>query len=411
MKILYFYQFFSTPKGSWGTRVYDFAKNWVEKGHSVTVVTSTFAKSDITTKRFIETQVLEGIHIKIISMKLNNKQNPVKRIWTWFVYMLISCWYAIILPADVVIASSGPITVGIPGLVAKYIGKRRFVFEVRDIWPQGAIEMGLLKNKQLIRFAYWLEKSYYMAASYIVALSPGMVDDIQSRYRDRRIISVTNSANIPLFSTPAVFDIGIYKHKKYAIYTGNIGQVNNSEWLYNAAKILKERKRNDVLIVLIGEGQSKNTLQKQAKKNEINNLVFLDLMPKIDLIAYIQNAMVSLVPLKGVPVLDTSSPNKFFESLAAGVPVVQNTNGWMKNFLKENNVGFTIPPDDPDALADLLIEIADGNIDIKTMGQRAKMIAKEQFSKDNLAERMLSVLEDIVSQDKEVLNKICASPL
>jgi glycosyltransferase involved in cell wall biosynthesis len=402
VKILYFYQFFSTSKGSWGTRVYDFAKRWVEKGHSVTVVTSMFAKSDIATKKFIENQIHDGIHVKVVGIKLDNKQSSLKRIWTWFVYMLVSCWYAIKLPSDIVIASSGPITVGIPGLVAHCLCGKKFVFEVRDLWPQGAIGLGVLKNKFLIKIACWFEKCYYMAASYIIALSPGMADNILKRYPDRQVVSITNSANIPLFSEYSASDIGEYKNKKYAIYTGNIGQVNNSEWLYAAAEILKDRGRDDILIILIGEGQSRKHLKEKAEKNKIDNIVFLDLMPKIELVAYIQHAMVSLVPLKGVSVLDTSSPNKFFESLAAGVPVIQNTGGWMKDFLEEHNIGFTVDADDPAALADLLEKINDGNINMEPMRLKAKKTAKKYFDKDCLADKMLSILEEIVIQKKQI---------
>jgi glycosyltransferase involved in cell wall biosynthesis len=400
MKILYFYQFFSTPQGSWGTRVYEFAKNWVEKGHEVTIVTSIFDKSDITSKKFIESQVVDGINLKIIHIKISNRQIFLKRIWTWFVYMAVSCWYAVILPVDIVVASSGPITVGIPGLIAKFFGGKKFVFEVRDIWPQGAIELGLLRNKLLIKIAYWFEKYYYMTASYIVALSPGMVDNILKRYPDRngRIESITNFANIDLFSKSAPFDIGEYKNKKYAIYSGNIGPVNNSGLLYEAAKILKEKNRDDIIILLIGDGQSRKSLQEEAKKTNINNIVFFDLMPKTKLVAYLQHAMVSLVPLKGVPILETSSPNKLFESLAAGIPVIQNTNGWIKTLLSDNNIGFTIDPNDAGALAELLIKIAEGSIDVKTMGECAKIIAQTQFDKDVLSEKMLAILKRVASK-------------
>jgi glycosyltransferase involved in cell wall biosynthesis len=401
MKILYFYQFFSTPQGAWGTRVYEFAKNWVEKGHEVTIVTSIFDKSDITSRKFIESQIIDGINLRIVRIKISNRQIFLKRVWTWFIYMVVSCWYAIITPADVVVASSGPITVGIPGLIAKFLCGKDFIFEVRDLWPQGAIEMGLLKNKFLIKIAYWFEKCYYMTASYIIALSPGMVDNILKRYPNRKIVSVPNSANIELFSSPSVFDIGEFKNKKYAIYMGNIGPVNNSDWLYDAAKILKEKGRNDILILLFGDGQSRVLLQKKAKENNIDNIVFFGLAPKVNLVAYLQCAMVALVPLKGIPVLDTSSPNKLFESLAAGIPVIQNTNGWIKDLLEEYNIGFTLDPNDANALAELLIKIADGHTNINVMKYQAKMIARVQFNKDYLAEKMLSILEEVALAERQ----------
>src|SRR5699024_7074069 len=107
---------------------------------------------------------------------------------------LFSSYYALRLKADVVIASSGPITVGIPGLLAKYIRGRKLVFEVRDLWPQGAIELGFIKNKYVQRFTYWFEKQCYKASSYIITLSPGMTADIRERFGYKNIDDVTNSA-------------------------------------------------------------------------------------------------------------------------------------------------------------------------------------------------------------------------
>src|SRR5690606_11809373 len=106
---------------------------------------------------------------------------------------------------------------------------------------------------------------------------------------------------------------------------------------------------------LIGEGQWREELIAKAAAEGIDNFIRLGLMPKRELTAYVKNALVSLVPLKGTPVLDTSSPNKFFESLAASVPVIQNTKGWMMDFLDKYQVGFTLDPDDPKALAEKLI--------------------------------------------------------
>src|SRR5690606_6823251 len=265
MKIVYFYQYFSTPKGAWGTRVYEFAKEWVKQGHEVVVVTSVYSKSDITANKLIESQVFEGIKVKVINVKIDNKQSIFKRIWSFIVYSILSSYYALILPADVVIASSGPITVGLPGLVAKYIRGRKLVFETRDLWPEGAIELGVIKSKIVQKLAYWFEKTCYRASSYIITLSPGMTQNIQLRFNIQNIIDVTNAANIELFSTKREMPKGNLKTKSYAIYTGNIGMVNNSYWLYEAAKELQKLQRDDIKIVLIGEGQQREELENLAK--------------------------------------------------------------------------------------------------------------------------------------------------
>ena len=399
MNILYFYQYFTTPKGSYGTRVYEFTKRWYEKGHHVTVITGVYAKSDIRADKFIENQEFNGVNVKIINISIDNRKSTLRRIWSFFQYMLVSCWYALTLKADVVISSSGPLTVGLPGLVARYLRGRKFIFEIRDLWPEVAIELGIIHNRLLIKAAYWFEKKCYKASTHIIALSPGMKADIENRFGYSNITSVTNSANIDLFGTLVKEpDLKGLIPMTYAIYNGNIGEVNNSIWLYNAAKVLSENGREDINIVLIGEGQQKSELEQKAMSEGITNFLMLGMLPKNQLVAYIQNALVSLVPLKKVKVLDTSSPNKFFESLAAGVPVIQNTNGWMKDYLERNNVGFTLSPDDPTALANLLIELLDRPEDVKEMGARAKELAAKEFDKDILADRMLNWIIQAVQE-------------
>lgn len=397
MRIVYFYQYFSTPKGSWGTRVYEFASEWVKQGHQVTVVTSVYSKSDISASKFIEDQYFEGINVKVINVTIDNKQPIFKRFFTFIQYAFTSCWFALTLKADIVIASSGPITVGFPGLVARYFRGRKLVFEARDLWPDGAIELGIIKNPIIKKLSYWFEKQCYQASSLIVSLSSGMRDHILARYPKLNVIDVTNSANIKLFSTPQSFyGRGEILPKKYAIYTGNIGEVNNSRWLFDAAVELYKLKRDDIKILLIGEGQLKNELEQLALKKKIYNLIFWGLIPKENLVGLIQASMVSLVPLKGEKVLDTSSPNKFFESLASGIPVIQTTNGWMKDFLELHKVGFTLNPNDPKALAETLIFL-DSNPELLTeLGKNASLIASKEFDKSNLAYKMIKAIESIL---------------
>src|SRR5690554_1088036 len=395
MKIVYFYQYFSTPKGSWGTRVYEFAKEWVKDGHEVTVVTSVYSKSDIKAVKLIEDQYFEGIHVKIINVTIDNKQPFLQRIWSFIQYSILSSYYALTLPADVVIASSGPITVGLPGLLARYIRGRKLVFETRDLWPEGAIELGIINSPLMIKVAYWFERVCYRASSYIVTLSPGMTKNIKKRFGLANVDDVTNAANIALFSTPLKLVSNQVTSKNYAIYTGNIGMVNNSYWLYEAAKELKKLGRENIIILLIGEGQQRDELEKLAQQEGVTNFIRLGLMPKSELVAYVQHAFVSLVPLKGTPVLDTSSPNKFFESLAAGVPIIQNTQGWMKDFLEEHQVGYTLDPNNPRQLAKYLIKMKDEVAETEEMGKRSLVVAKTYFDKDYLAGKMLKILKQV----------------
>ncbi len=397
MKILIFYQYFTTPKGSWGTRIYEFTKEWVKEGHDVTVVSSIYSKSDLKTEKFIENQIFDGIKVKVVNIKIDNKQPILKRIFTFITYSLISSWYAITLKSDIVIASSGPITVGLPGLIAKFFSRRKLVFETRDLWPEVPIEVGVIKNKLIKKLAYAFEKIIYRNSDLVVGLSPGMRDYVKENFVHPNVISVTNSANLKLFNMKRTFPNSKKLKEKdfYVIYTGNIGDINNSFWLVNAARILKKKFRDDIKIVLIGDGQQKDEILDVINKENLKTLIHFGLMPKEDLIPYIQNAKASLVPLKTTPVLDTSSPNKFFESLAAGVPVIQTTNGWIKEYLEINNVGFTIDGSNPDDLASLLIRLKDQE-NIDDMKKNAKNMATRDFDQLKLAKEYLIAIESLL---------------
>jgi glycosyltransferase involved in cell wall biosynthesis len=398
MTIVYFYQYFTTPKGSYGTRVYEFTKNWVERGHKVIVVTSPYSKSDIRATKFLETQLIDGIILKIINVSIDNKHSFAKRIYSFLVYTFFSIFYALTLKCDIIIASSGPITIGVPALIAKILRRKKFVFEVRDLWPEGPIELGVLKNKFVQKISYAFEKKCYESSSLVVTLSPGMKSNITDRFPKINAISVTNSANIKLFSSPK--EAIVHPHlvgKKIAIYTGNIGMVNNSELLYRTAKKLRKEGRDDIVILLIGDGQQKEEIMK--KSEGLNTILFLDLMPKVELVNYIKNALVSIIPLSDTPMLSTSSPNKLFESMAASIPVIQTTNGWIKKMLQESQSGFTVSPTKEDELFDKLIFLADNEIEANEIGKRGFKFARLNFDKNMLSERMIKAIEKIQNND------------
>jgi glycosyltransferase involved in cell wall biosynthesis len=393
LTILYFYQYFSTSEGAWGTRVYEFSRRWVAQGHKVTVVTSIYSKSDLRPTGFVSDQVVEGITVKVINVRIDNKQPALKRMWTFMVYATISSWFAITSKADIVIASSGPITVGIPALAAKWFRGRKMIFEARDLWPEGAVNMGMLKNKLLIRAAYLFEKICYLNSKAIVALSPGIQNDILARFPRARVTSVTNAANIALFSAPSEAPLaGLHS---YAIYFGNLGEVNHSHFLLDAAALLLNQGRNDISIVLIGDGQLKSQLKERAASESLSNVRFFDLMPKSLLVAWVQHALASVVPLKPLPVFDTSSPNKLFESMAAGVPVIQTTRGWIRDFIAEHRTGFTVDAGAPQSLTEKLIELKDNPQLAAEMGRRGREAAVRFFDKDTLADKMIDILKSV----------------
>ena len=150
-------------------------------------------------------------------------------------------------------------------------------------------------------------------------------------------------------------------------------------------------------IILIGDGQQREELERLAKKEGIQDIfMVLGLMPKRELVSWVQNALCSVIPLKGVKVLDTSSPNKLFDSFAAGIPVIQNTNGWIKDELEISNSGFTVPHDAPEELLKYLLYLKDNPTIVKEMGQNGLKLAKTKYDKKILAKKMLQGMKDLI---------------
>jgi glycosyltransferase involved in cell wall biosynthesis len=165
MKIIIVYQYFGTPSGGWSTRIYELSKRWLKKGAEITVITSPYYKSDIRSSGLISKQIVDGINLIVIDSEDSNKIRKRYRIIRALKFALISSYYVLSLRADVVIASSGPITVGIPGLFSRWFTKKKFIFEVRDLWPRGAVEMKLIRNRLFTKFGFLFEKICYKNAS------------------------------------------------------------------------------------------------------------------------------------------------------------------------------------------------------------------------------------------------------
>jgi len=394
-RIVYFYQYFSTPKGAWGTRVYEFARQWVAQGHQVTVVSSVYSKSDLQPQGLVSTQWFDGIEVKVLNVRIDNRQPVWKRILSFIKYSLLSSWYALRLPAHVVVASSGPITAGLPGLVARYLRGRKMVFEVRDLWPEGAIAMGMLQNKWLQKAAYAFENRCYKAANQIVCLSPGMAQNITQRLGHTHVHAVPNASDMALFGAPPQPRTVLpawAQNKQLAVYTGNIGPVNNSMLLLKAAALLHQQQQHHIMLVLIGQGQQQQAIEQAIEQQALPNIKVLPLMPKTQVVHWVQHAMCALVPLSNRPVLNTSSPNKLFDALAAGTPVIQTTQGWLKTLLDTHQCGATVSAQTPEPLVATLLEWA-ANKTVRTqMGQAAKTLAQQQFTKEKLGHDMLTVL-------------------
>lgn len=393
MRILIFYQYFGTPKGKWSTRMYELTRRWVELGHRVTVVTSPYEKSDIRAKRFIERQHIDGIDLIVINASDSNRSSVSRRAFNALVFSFMSCYFSITEKCDIVLASSGPITVGLPALVAKWLRNKPMVFEVRDLWPDGAIELGKLKNPVFKKAAIFFEKLCYRSSSLIVPCSTGMKTVVLQKYPLAQTVVISNASDVELFSNVPGSNRIIpkkYDGKKIFLYAGSLGLMDEVEQVIEGMRFVEDPR---IILLIIGDGAERTRLQKLMSSYKLTNVEFLGIMPKTAVVKWFCRAEATVVTFKDLPVLHTSSPNKMFDSFAAGVPIIQSTKGWIKELVERSRCGINVDPYNPRDFSKAIVKLANDRAYRDALALNAKLLAKTEFNRDILAGKYLDAIK------------------
>ena len=404
MHVLYFHQHFSTPEGSTGTRSYENSKRLLAEGHQVTMVcgAAAMSKSGLSGS-FINGQregMVDGIRIMELELPYSNYDNFPRRTWIFLRFALRSVLLALKLDYDLVFATSTPLTAAVPGIAASWLRHKPFVFEVRDLWPELPRAMGVIRNPVVLRLMDWLEFVAYRSARFCVALSPGIAQGITRRGIPKdRVIMVPNASDVELFTpdmSQALPDIpGVPSEAFVAVFTGAHGVANGLGAVLDAAAELRRRGRSDIRIVFIGDGKEKPRLMERARRENLDNCVFMDPLPKKALAQFLcRRANVGLMILDNVPAFYYgTSPNKFFDYLASSLPVLVNYPGWMAEMVAAERIGVAVPPQDPLSFADALAALADNKAATAEMGLRARSFAEREFLRTNLSQRCVAVME------------------
>lgn len=395
MKVLYFHQHFVTPHGAGAIRSYAMARKLIERGHQVTMVCGSFSGGNTGLSgpytKGVRRGSVDGIDVVEFDLAYSNHDGLLKRSWTFMKFALRSVMLALREPYDLVFATTTPLTAGIPGIVARWLRGKTFVFEVRDLWPELPRAMGVIRNPVVLWAMGVLEWASYRSAHALVGLSPGIVEGIMHRGVPReRIALVPNGCDLDLFAqdAPPWRPEGVAPTDLMAVFAGTHGMANGLDAVLDAAAELKRRGRGDIKLVLIGNGKLKPALQARAAREALDNVVFHDPVNKTRLASLMAATDLGLQVLANVQAFYFgTSPNKFFDYIAAGLPVLNNYPGWLADMINENSCGFAVIPDDAAAFADALEGAAADRNSLKEMGQRGRKLAQEQFDRRLLADR------------------------
>ncbi len=414
MKIIYFHQHFSTPDGSTGTRSYEMARSLVSRGHEVTMVCGSGFMSrtglDAEPENGVRTGVVDGISVIELSMKYSNYDSLLKRAIIFMAFAIKSIAVAWRTDYDLLFATSTPLTAGIPGVFMRLLKPRaKFVFEVRDLWPELPRAMGVVRNPIVLGGMSLLERLSYLSMHAGVALSPGIKQGMVARSpTGKSIAMIPNGSDLDMFgstrhgdrqSEPLVIeppDDGFL-----CVFTGAHGLANGLDAVLNVAGELKARGRRDIYFLFIGDGKQKPYLQKRAESEKLSSCLFYPPVPKTELVKIMKHVDVGLMILDNVPAFYYgTSPNKFFDYIAAGLPVVNNYPGWLATMIEENSCGKAVAPGDTVGFADTLVELADNPALCNRMGKHSRQLAKRDFDRQVLVKEFSEFLENLLPEGR-----------
>ncbi|MCB9025421.1 MAG: glycosyltransferase family 4 protein [Bdellovibrionaceae bacterium] len=401
-KILYFHQYFSTRNGATGTRSYEFAKQLIAENFEVTMVCGSSQLTDLGKESAsqengrIRSYLVDGIHVIEFPLNYSNKDSFFLRTLKFLKFSVFSIKIIFKEKYDLVFATSTPLTIAIPGIVAKFILKKTFIFEVRDLWPELPKAMGVVKNVVILWVLDLLERVAYMASDHIIALSPGIKNGIEKKVKNKKVTLIPNGSDLDLFFPQNKIDFeipNIEKEDFVAIFTGAHGMANGLDTILVSADILQKKGINRIKFFFIGDGKEKKTLQEYAMANNLKNCIFLDPVSKLNLNTYLSRADIGLMILKNIPAFYYgTSPNKYFDYLAAGLPIFCNYPGWIADMIKEYNIGFVVPPDDPHQLSVALEEIMSFKGQLTEKGINARKLAENKFDRRMLSKKFSNII-------------------
>ena len=402
MNILYIHQYFVTPEQSGGTRSYWIAQELLKQGHQVTMITTNVKTQQ---KEIREEKIIDGIKVVYFKEEYNQSMSVFRRLISYLGFVNKSYKEAAKQKGvDLVIATSTPLTVGITALYMRIIKKVPYVFEVRDLWPEVPIQMGAFKSSWIIKPMRWFEKKIYQKAEHVIALSPGMQDGVMKYLPREKTSMIPNMSKIDKFWSREVNkdwlqELGLEEGVFRVIHFGSLGLANAGHTIIESAKLLKDN--HTIQFLFVGGGSEEEKLKQMCIDNNLNNVLFFGKIPMKELSETVNLCDVSIVSFKDLPILYTNSPNKLFDSLSAGKPILVNSAGWTKAMVEENNCGYYVNPNHPQELVEK-VKYLQANPEIcKTMGRNARKLAETKYDKSLLCKEFATVIEQVMQRAKE----------
>jgi colanic acid biosynthesis glycosyl transferase WcaI len=367
MNILFVSDYFPPERNAAATRVYERAIHWLRWGHRMTVVTNApnFPEGKVfpgyrNVWRRVET--VDGLRVVRVKSFIAANRGVALRLVDFLSFFCTSLFFGMFeTRPDLVTATSPQFFAGVSGALLSIWHRRPFVLEIGDLWPASAVGVGIMKRSLALRFAEAMELWMYRRATKIIALSHRIGEDLVGRGVPReKIVVATNGVDLhrygPRPKDEALLDELALRGKFVAAYIGTHGMAHALERVVEAAALLRDR--DDIRFLFVGAGAARDGVIAHAERLGLKNVVFVREVPKEQIARYWSLCDVALVHLKNSPVFATAIPSKIFEAMGMGLPmIISAPPGDALDIVQREDVGLIVPPEDPRALADAVLQL------------------------------------------------------
>ena len=411
MKILLLHQYFLEENDPGGSRWNEISKAWANLGHDVTVLAGMIHYNgneklpEYKGKYFVKKQ--QG-NVNVLRSHVSESYNSgfAGRLWGYFSFMFSSFWggtFKVKGKFDVVIVTSPPLFVGVSGYLISKFKRAPFVFEIRDLWPESAIDTGVLTNKAIIKFAYAIEKFIYKKAKLINVLTPAFYETLNTKKNvsKEKLLMIPNAADFSLSEKLLnEFDTNEFRKKlgiddRFVItYVGAHGVANHLQQILEAGKKLED---TNVLFLLIGQGMQKEKLIKLANEMDVKNVKFIDPVPKIEVFKYILASDMGTSVLKNVETFKTVYSNKTFDYMSCKKPILMAIDGVSRALVEDAKAGSFVIPEDPESFNQIIREYLKNPSRLKEEGENGYIYARKNFDRELLSKKYIFEIEKLLN--------------
>lgn len=408
MHILIAHQYFLSKKDGGGSRWNQFTKYWGRAGHKITVLAGTV--NYLTGKKLPEykgkffVREHESKNVEVLRCHVSKAYNKsfFGRFWAYVSFAFTATLVGLfcVRQCDVIICTSPPLSIGLIGWILSKCKRVPMVFEVRDLWPESAIDTGVLTSKPLIKFAYWLERRSYRAANLINVLTPAFEKTLieKKNIRPDRISMIPNGADLDIVTPGERNNWVREKHglsdKFVVTYVGAHGIANHLLQVLETAKLLNDRP--DIVFMLVGDGMQKPMLKKKTAQWGLANVLFVDSVPKDTIVDYIAASDVCTAVLKKLDTFKTVYPNKLFDYMSAARPVIVAIDGVARKLIEDAKAGIYIEPENAKDFANAVLKLKKERQLCHKHGENGLSFVKQNFARDTLADNYMRIITNKV---------------